>query len=118
MKKFIKALSVVLVVVLSAVILTGCVPSSVDQAERKLEKQGYSVIVYSESSVLIPNNAVGGIYAKKGKIANGGIEDITAYYFPSVKAAKTYVSGKTNMVQKGRWVFYLYTDNALEDFIS
>ncbi len=112
MRKFAKFISLIMILVMSALILTACVPSDVDSAKEKMEKAGYFVIYYTDYDE--DKGVVGGIIATK--IGDG----LIALYFNSSKEAKEYAEGWTDskydkVEYSGKWAF-IGTEDAIEDF--
>ena len=124
MKKLAKFISLALVFTVVSLILTACIPSSVQDAKTKMEKAGYvvsePVITSYESSF----GVIGKIKAQKLS-SNASPEDtLIALLFESEKLAKSYYeqgggwndSLLTKTGQEGRWAFAAYTENAINDF--
>lgn len=112
MKKLSKILSLTMILIMSALILTACVPSDVDSAREKMEKAGYFVMDHSSNDE--DKGVVGGITATKFG------DTLIALYFSSSKEAKEYAEdwkdSKFDHVEyNGKWA-YVGTEDAIEDF--
>ena len=91
-----------------------CVPTSMEKAEEKMKKEGYTVLAYKDDKA---EGLVGAFTATK---AEGllDIDNITALLFDSKDAAKEYYenyANKTNAIQDGKWVYW-GTEDGIEDF--
>ena len=93
-----------------------CVPMTMDQAEEKMKKEGYTVIAYTDDEEA--EGLVGGFNATKME-GILDIDNLTALYFSSIKEAKAYYEdlNQTNAIQDGKWVYW-GTEDAIEDFID
>ncbi|MBR2623423.1 MAG: hypothetical protein IKD15_04275, partial [Clostridia bacterium] len=89
-------------------------PSTVEKAEEKMEKAGYTVLAYEKKE----EGSVGGFIAKKGIV---GGEMLTAILFESKDAASdfygTYSQIDTNAVLDGKWV-YSGSEEAVKAFTA
>ena len=110
MKKFLLAI----VTAIMCIGMAACAPSSVEKAEEKMEKAGYTVIAYEGKE----EGSVGGFIANKGLI---GGETITAILFESKDAATdfygTYSQLDSNAVLDGKWV-YSGSEEAVKAFTA
>lgn len=109
----------ILCAVLAAVSCLGfaaCVPGSVEKAEEKMKKEGYTVIAYEDKEA---EGLVGGFNATKVEGFLGSESDsITALLFESSSDAKDFVAelgDDSKAVQDGKWVYW-GTEDAIEDF--
>ena len=110
MKKILSAI----MAIIACVGFVACVPSNMDDAEKKMKKEGYTVIAYSDDEA---EGLIGGFNATK---AEGllDIDNITALLFESTKAAKDFyneMDNKGSAIQDGKWVYW-GTEDAIEDF--
>ena len=111
MKKVILAI----LAMLSCFAFVACVPSNVEKAEAKMEKEGY--IVRGEErveDVVLLGGLVGGLVATKLT------DTINAYLFSSKAEAKDFyekLSDKTKSkaIQDGKWIYW-GTEDAIDDF--
>ena len=109
MKKFLCA-------VLAAIACVGCVacvPSNMEKAEKKMKKEGYTVIAYTDEEA---EGLVGGFNATK--MDEWELDNLTALLFESRKEAKDFyndMNNKGNAIQEGKWVYW-GTEDAIEDF--
>ena len=124
MKKLAKFISIALVFTVVSLILTACVPSSIEKAITKMEKAGYVVSEPIVTGYESGFGAIGKIKAQKLS-SNASPEDtIIAILFESEKKAKEFYedgggwndSLLTKTGQEGRWAFAAYTENAINDF--
>lgn len=123
MKKFIKNLSLALVVAFVGVVLCACVPSNLEKAQAKMEEAGYTVITV-EKDFEEAEGFLGGLIATKGDIVNG-FETVSAMLFEDKDSAKKFyekwISDEGNkdddsiVKQNGKWV-YAGTETAIADF--
>lgn len=104
MKKLFKLFSLLLAVVCTFA-LTACTPKDMDAAKEKLEKAGYTVVVYEN------------YFIAKTALVNG--ETVTGYLFESKeKAEESYERIKkidANAVLSGKWIYY-GTEQGMKDF--
>lgn len=123
MRKFLKSLSLGLVVAFVGVLLCACVPSNLEKAEARMKDAGYKVITVGKEAEEDAEGLVGGLVATKGDLVNG-YEIITAMLFDSKDTAKKYYDkmvkeddndDDTIVKQSGKWVF-AGTETAIEDF--
>lgn len=122
MKKFLKSLSLGLVVAMVGVVLCACVPSNLDKAKTRMEDAGYTVISVGKDDS-DAEGLVGGIIATKGTLLNG-VDMVTAMLFDSKDNAKKFYEKYVNnqkqdddtlIKQSGKWV-YIGTEQAVKDF--
>lgn len=116
MKRFLKSLSLGLVVAFVGVIMCACVPSNTEKAKAKMEEAGYAVVAYEKAD---EEGLIGGISATKVSLTDGS-GHITALLFDSNGSAKDYYEkhvNNENVVQKGKWVYW-GSENAIEVFES
>ena len=110
MKKLLHAV----LVAMACLSFVACVPSSMDKAEEKMKKEGYTVIAYTDEEA---EGLVGAFTATKMEgILN--VDNVTALLFESSKAAKEYYEGldnKGSALQDGKWVYW-GTEDGIEDF--
>ena len=93
--------------------LVACVPTNMDNAQKKMKKEGYTVISYTDAEA---EGLIGGFNATK--VDGLDLDNITALLFDSTKAAKAYyqdLNDKSNIIQEGKWVYW-GTEDAIEDF--
>ncbi len=115
MKKFIKALTTCIVLMLTMVILVACVPNNAESAIKKMKEEGYSATSYTVSFI---DGAVEGFTATD--IDGFDIDTITAIWFESIEDAKEFEE-KFNeddnelVKRRGKCVYY-GTEDAIEDF--
>ncbi|HHV03228.1 MAG TPA: hypothetical protein GXX64_04865 [Bacteroidales bacterium] len=108
-KRIIAVVALALVVVMLAVTLTACGPSSVDAAKKKMEKKGYNVVAVKN------DDGTGAITVTKGIIPV-----LTAALYKSssdAKEAYEKLDGKDydNLQKIGKWVVF-GTEQAIKDF--
>ena len=81
-----------------------CAPFTVEKAEEKMEKAGYTVLAYSDDEA---EGMVGGILAQKGLI---GGSTLYACLFDSKDAATDFYSKaaqiSSSAVLDGKWVYW------------
>ena len=131
MKKFIKGLSLALILAFSCVLLTACGgPKNLAKAEEIMKEADYNVVV-TLAEEGNEDGKVGTISATKidiglGSGLNVNGEHITATLFESSKAAKAYYEGHKDeekededqvLKVKGKWV-YFGTETAIEIFLG
>ena len=103
--------------VLSAVSCLGfaaCTPSSVEKAEEKMKKEGYTVVAYEDKNA---EGLVGGFSATKAEGFLDG-ENVTALLFETSDDAKAFMEeggAKLNAIRDGKWVYW-GTEDGIEDF--
>lgn len=111
MKKFLLAI----ITAIMCIGMAACAPSTVEKAEEKMEKAGYTVLAYSNEEA---EGMVGGFTAKKGLI---GGETLTAMLFDSKDSATdfygTFSQGVKSAVLDGKWV-YFGSEAAVEAFTA
>ena len=115
MKRFLKSLSLGLVVAFVGVLLCACAPANTEKAEAKMKEAGYAVVAYEKDTN--EEGLVGGISATKVSLTDES-GHITALLFDSAKTAKTYYEkheNNENIGQAGKWVYW-GTENAIEVF--
>ena len=115
MKRFLKSLSLGLVMTFVGVLLCGCAPMDTEKAKAKMEEAGYAVVAYEKSTE--DEGIIGGISATKVSLTDDS-SHITAFLFDSIKSAKAYYEkyeDKENIGQSGKWVYW-GTENAIEVF--
>ena len=108
MKKFI----CVFLAALTCLFLFACTPSSVEKAEDKMEKAGYTVIAYSDKEA---EGLIGGFNATK---AEGlfDVDNIMAFFFETKDDAKKFAEKSGDDVkQDGKWVYW-GTEDAIKAF--
>ena len=114
MKRFLKSLSLGLVIAFVGVLLCACAPANTEKAEAKMKEAGYTVVSYEKED---EEGLVGGISATKVSLADGS-GHITALLFDSSKSAKAYYEkygDNENIGHAGKWVYW-GTENAIEVF--
>ena len=129
MKKFAKILSVAMLVVMTALVMTACVPSSAEKAVEKLEKAGYETEVYTDADE-IGKEMLGFVHEDAVAMLMGGKEDnsIAVVWLDNKDAAKelydkTYEELKDEIEEgvdvvvkrKGKVVYY-GTEQGVKDF--
>ena len=110
MKKIICALAATL----ACLFLFACTPTSIDKAEDKMKKEGYTVLAYTDDKA---EDVVGAFTATKVESLLEA-DTITAILFKSTKAAKNYMKelgDSSKAVRDGKWVYW-GTEDAIEDF--
>ena len=93
--------------------MVACVPTNMDNAEKKMKKEGYTVISYTDVEA---EGLIGGFNATK--MDGLDLDNITALLFDSIKEAKAYykdLADTSNVIQEGKWVYW-GTEDAIEDF--
>lgn len=106
MKKLFKLFSLLLAVV-CAFTLTACTPKDMDAAKEKLEKAGYTVIVFDN------------YFVASTSLING--ETVTGYLYETKEEAKEALEGikkldgASKAVQSGKWV-YFGSEQGMKDF--
>ncbi len=110
MKKFI----CMILATLACLFLFACTPSSVEKAEDKMKKEGYTVLAYSDKEA---DGLVGGFTATK---AEGilDVDNITALLFKTKDDAKKFmeeIDDNSKAIRDGKWVYW-GTEDAIEDF--
>lgn len=121
MRKTTLIISVLLIAALGTLLLTACVPSSLEKAEEKLEKAGYTVMAYEGDAEDQEEGVVGGLVATKGLLGSDGF--LTAILFDSATSAKEAFEEyqeeigeeDTEVKQSGKWV-YFGDEQAIKDF--
>ncbi|MEG1613801.1 MAG: hypothetical protein RR357_06520 [Clostridia bacterium] len=115
-KNIVKVLAIILVVALSAVMFTACVPGGVDKAKEKMTEKGYTCAGSEKSG----EGIVGSFTAVKGLI-NG--EYLIAVFYDSAKTAKADfdemkgdADKKDYEIKRSGKVLYYGTKQALKDF--
>ena len=114
-----KKLIGVLLAVLMCFSLTACAPMSVESAEKKMEKAGYTVkVIDGTLAEIVAEDAEAQLVAmKSGDILTAVLfeeaDDANAYYKKLVDDEK---DKEDQIVKKsGKWV-YVGTEDAIEDF--
>ena len=110
MKKFLCAM----MAIIACVGFVACVPNNMDNAEKKMKKEGYTVMEYTNDEA---EGLVGGFNATKvGDLLS--VDNLTALLFESTKDAKEFYNSlpnKGSAIQEGKWVYW-GTEDAIEDF--
>lgn len=116
MKKIFRAICMAFVVVLAGVVLTACKPGSVEKAQSKMEKAGYTVVAYEAAKDA--EGFVGGFIATKVDVKDGS-GTLTAVLFDSKENAEKFkeVAPFESVVLDGKWV-YAGTENAIDAFLK
>jgi len=112
MRKTTLIISVLLIAALGTLLLTACVPSSLEKAEEKLEKAGYTVMAYEGDAEDLEEGVVGGLVAYKGLLESEGF--LTALLFDSAASAKEaydeYLAEveeeDTEVKLSGKWIYF------------
>lgn len=115
MKRFLKSLSLGLVVAFVGVLLCACAPANTEKAEAKMKEAGYAVVAYEKETE--EEGIVGGISATKISLTDES-GHITALLFDSMKSANAYYEkheNNENIGKSGKWVYW-GTENAIEVF--
>ncbi len=114
MKNFIKTLTTCIVLVLTMVLFTACVPSDVDSATKKMKEEGYSVLPYTINSDGVQEC----IIAKESGLFD--TDFIIAIWFDSVDNAKKFIEsydlGSNELIKRTGKCVYYGTADAIEDF--
>ena len=107
MKKFLVAL----MAALTCFAFAACAPSSVEKAEEKMEKAGYTVVAYSEKDA---EGMVGGFVATNGLLSGNSM---TAVLFETKDDATDFYSKVDSMgaILDGKWVYW-GSEEAIEEF--
>jgi len=109
MKKFLCGL----LAAVATLSLVACVPSNMEKAEKRMKKEGYTVIAYTDDEA---EGLIGGFNATKSE--NFSVDNLTALLFESSKEAKAFykdMKNKSQAIQEGKWVYW-GTEDAIEDF--
>ena len=111
-----KSLSIILLSLILVLMLTACVPSTVEDAKLKMDKLGYGVEDYVADEVDKSQGVIEGIFAFNQN------DSILALYFEDTKKAKDYAkdwidSKYQEIGSSGRWA-YAGTKNAVRAFKS
>ena len=97
MKKFAKITAVVLVAVMALAVLVACgYPSDPDKAKEKLEKQGYTIIMFNENPTGLSDYKAM-ITASKLDDDNNGTMIAITYFKDADAAKKAYDEAKKNL---------------------
>ena len=97
----------------SILCFAACVPSNMENAEKKMKKEGYTVIAYTDDEA---EGLVGGF--KATKFEDFTTDSIFALFFESSKDAKEFyknMKDKSTAIQEGKGVYW-GTEDAIEDF--
>lgn len=118
MNKIIKKLLTAVCAVVLCVGISACAPFTVDMAESRMEKAGYTVTLHSETEAeLLMMQDIEGLESAFTAVKNG--EMFIALYFESFSAAKKFYDDNDGINEytevEGKWVFW-GTDEAKEDF--
>ncbi len=120
MKKLAKILSLTMVLLVSMLLFTACVPSDVDSAREKMQQKGYTVVDYANYES--DDGVIGGIWATdiNSILDSSDDEGIIALYFESSQKAKEYAeswndSKYDEVAYSGKWAF-VGTKQAIKDF--
>ena len=116
-----KTMKKILTTVCAAVLCIGisaCAPFTVDMAESRMEKAGYTVTLHSETEAeILMLQDIEGLESAFTAVKDG--EMFIALYFESFSAAKKFYDDNDGINEatevEGRWVFW-GTDAAKEDF--
>lgn len=129
MKKIAKILSVAMLVVMTALVMTACVPGSAEKAQKKLEKAGYEVEIYTEADD-VGKEMLGFVHEDAVEMLMAGKDNnsVAVVWFDNKDAAKemydkTYNELKDEIDEgvdvvvkiKGKVVYY-GTKQAVKDF--
>ncbi|MBE5743337.1 MAG: hypothetical protein E7358_01305 [Clostridiales bacterium] len=114
MKKFIKALTTCVVLLLTMVLFVACVPNNAESATKKMKEEGYSVI----SAPINAEGIVEGILATD--IEGFEMESLTAVWFETVEDAKKFMENfeedENELIKRNGKCVYFGTADAIEDF--
>ena len=101
MKKFLSTM----IMALACVAMAACAPMSIEKAEEKMQKAGYTVVAYEKEDA---EGLVGGFVATAGL---GGLlsgNTMTALLFETTDAASDFysVANQAGAVLDGKWVYW------------
>ena len=101
MKKFLLAV----ITAIMCIGMAACAPSSVEKAEEKMQKAGYTVVAYEKEDA---EGLVGGFVATAGLGGLLGGNTMTALLFETKDAATDFYStvGQVGAVLDGKWVYW------------
>ena len=104
----------ILMAILAAIMCIGmaaCAPMSVEAAEEKMQKAGYTVVAYEDKEA---EGLKGGFVASSGLLTGN---NMTALLFETTDAASDYYSvlNKTGAVLDGKWIYW-GDEAAIDDF--
>ena len=122
MKKLAKILSLTMVLLVSILAFTACVPSDVDSAREKMQEKGYTDVDYAAYEADNDDGILGGIWATDIYSVFDASDDegIIALYFESAQKAKEYAESwqddkYDDVGYSGKWAF-AGTEQAIKDF--
>ena len=101
MKKFFLSL----IMAIMCIGMAACAPSSVEKAEEKMQKAGYTVVAYEDKET---EGLVGGFVATAGLSGLLGGNTMTALLFETTDAASDFYSvvNQAGAVLDGKWVYW------------
>lgn len=101
MKKFFLSL----IMAIMCIGMAACAPMSVEAAEEKMQKAGYTVVAYEDKEA---EGLVGGFVATAGLSGLLGGNTMTALLFETTDAASDFysVANKAGAVLDGKWVYW------------
>ncbi len=101
MKKFFLAL----IAAIMCIGMSACTPMSVEKAEEKMQKAGYTVVAYENKEA---EGLVGGFVATEGLGGLLGGNGMTALLFETKDAASDFYSAanQAGAVLDGKWVYW------------
>ena len=101
MKKFLSTM----IMALACVAMAACAPMSVEKAEEKMQKAGYTVVAYEKEDA---EGFVGGFVATAGLSGLLGGNTMTALLFETADAASDFysVANQAGAVLDGKWVYW------------
>ena len=101
MKKFLLAV----ITAIMCIGMSACAPSSVEKAEDKMQKAGYTVVAYEKEDA---EGLVGGFVATAGLSGLLGGNTMTALLFETTDAASDFysVANQAGAVLDGKWVYW------------
>ena len=110
MKKFLLAI----VTAIMCIGMSACAPSSVEKAEEKMQKAGYTVVAYEKEDA---EGFVGGFVATAGLSGLLGGNTMTALLFETTDAASDFysVANQAGAVLDGKWVYW-GSEEAIKEF--
>ena len=110
MKKFFLAL----ITAIMCIGMSACAPASVEKAEEKMQKAGYTVVAYENKEA---EGLVGGFVATEGLGGLLGGNAMTALLFETKDAASDFysVANQAGAVLDGKWVYW-GSEEAIDEF--
>ena len=110
MKKFLLAI----VTAMMCIGMSACAPMSVEKAEEKMQKAGYTVVAYENKEA---EGMVGGFVATAGISGLLSGNTMTAVLFDSKDAATDFysVANQAGAVLDGKWVYW-GSEEAIKEF--